>query len=125
MSEYPSRQVDYGSANDGFLDEEAPDLGPLQEAAEAAELAEAMSGLTDSSGGPLPAGDPLRPLACAVARALTEAGITLHHCAPHHPRYRLGGVCLLPGAIVNTCGSRSFRRLRAGPSRWVVQRVFR
>ncbi len=87
MFEHQSRQVDYGSANDGFLDEEAPDLGPLQEAAEAAELAEAMSGLTASSGEPLPARDPLRPLACAIARALTEAGFTLHHCARHHPRY--------------------------------------
>jgi hypothetical protein len=98
VSEHQSRQVDYGSANDGFLDEEAPDLGPLQEAAEAAELAEALSGLTDNSGGPLPVRDPLRPLACAIARALTEAGFTLQHCARHHPRYRLGGVCLLPVA---------------------------
>jgi hypothetical protein len=90
--------VDYGSADDGFLDAEVPDLGPLQEAADAAELAEAMSGLSDDSGGPLPALDPIRPLACAVARALTEAGFRLHHCARHHPRYRLGGVCLLPVA---------------------------
>ena len=65
MFEHQSRQVDYGSANDGFLDEEAPDLGPLQEAAEAAELAEAVSGLTDSSGGLLADRDPLRPLAWA------------------------------------------------------------
>jgi len=96
VSEHQSRQVDCGSADDGLLDEEAPDLGPLQEAAEAAGLAEAASGLTDGSGGPMPAEDPLRPLACAVARALTEAGFTLHHCARHHPRHRLGGVCLLP-----------------------------
>ena len=98
MSERQSRPVDYGSADDGFLDEEAPDLGPLREAAEAAEFAEAMSGLTASSCGPLPARDPLRPLACAIARALTEAGFTLHHCARHHPRHRLGGACLLPVA---------------------------
>ena len=78
MYEYQSRQVDYGSANDGLLDGEAPDLGPLQEAAEAAELAEATAGLTDGSGGPLPAEDPLRPLACAIARALTEAGFARH-----------------------------------------------
>jgi hypothetical protein len=52
--EHQSRQVDYGPANDGLLDEEAPDLGPLQGAAEAAELAEAMSGLTDSFGGHCP-----------------------------------------------------------------------
>jgi hypothetical protein len=70
-----SRQVDYDSADGGFLDEEASDLGPLQEAAEAAELAEATSGLTDGSGGPLPTDDALRPLACAIARALTEAGL--------------------------------------------------
>jgi hypothetical protein len=31
-----------------------------------------------------------------VAVALTEAGLTLHDCAPHHPGYRLGGVCVLP-----------------------------
>jgi hypothetical protein len=98
VSEHQSRQVDYGSANDGLLDGEAPDLGPLQEAAEAAELAEATSGLTDCFGGPLLAEGPLRPLACAVALALTEAGFTLHHCARHHPRHRLGGVCLLPVA---------------------------
>jgi hypothetical protein len=72
--EHQSRQVDCGSADDGLLDEEAPDLGLLQEAAEAAELAEATAELTDGSGGPLPAEDPLRPLACAIARALTEAG---------------------------------------------------
>ena len=98
MSEHQSRQVDCGSADDGLLDEEAPDLGPLRETAEAAELAEATAGLTDGSGGPLPAEDPLRPLAYEIARALTEAGFTLHHCAPHHPLYRLGGVCLLPVA---------------------------
>jgi hypothetical protein len=105
--EYQSRQVDYGSANDGLLDGEAPDLGPLQEAAEAAELAEAVSGLTDGSSGPLPACDPLRPLACAIARALTEAGFTLHHCARHHPRYRLGGVCLLPVAAGHALQSKA------------------
>lgn len=33
-----------------------------------------------------------------IARALVEAGFTLHHCARHHPLYRLGGVCLLPVA---------------------------
>jgi hypothetical protein len=31
-----------------------------------------------------------------VAAALTEAGLNLHNCATHHPRYRLGGVCVLP-----------------------------
>lgn len=136
MSEHQSRQVDYGSANDGLLDEEAPDLGPLQEAAEAAELAEATSGLTDSFGGPLYAEDPLRPLACAVARALTEAGFTLHHCGRHHPRYRLGGVCLLPvaghapeikaGVVVSwTSGTRVMDHDRSGvcPSASAAARV--
>jgi hypothetical protein len=51
--------------------------------------------LTDAYGRPLPADDPLFPLARAVARALTKAGFTLHHCAQSHPLYRLGGVCLL------------------------------
>jgi hypothetical protein len=37
-------------------------------------------------------------LASDIARALTEAGFTLHHCAQHQPLYRLGGVCLLPVA---------------------------
>ena len=98
MYEHQSRQVDCETADDGLLDEEAPDLGPLRETAEAAELAEATAGLTDGSGGPLPAEDSLRPLACAIARALTEAGFALHHCARHHLRHRLGGVCLLPVA---------------------------
>jgi hypothetical protein len=55
----------------------------------------------------LPAEDPLRPLACAVALALTEAGFTLHHCARHHPRYRLGGA---PGRNPTTaCGKHAGR----------------
>jgi hypothetical protein len=37
--EHQSRQVDCGSDDDGLLDEEAPDLGPLRKTAEAAELA--------------------------------------------------------------------------------------
>ena len=49
-------------------------------------------------GRPLPADDPLAPLARDIARALTEAGFTLHHCAQSHPLYRLGGVCLVPVA---------------------------
>jgi hypothetical protein len=58
MSEHQTRQVNYGCANDGVLYEEAPDLGPLQEGAEAAELAKALSGLTASSGSPSSARDP-------------------------------------------------------------------
>jgi hypothetical protein len=36
------------------------------------------------------------PLARDVVGSLTEAGLTLHHCATHNPLYRLGGACLLP-----------------------------
>lgn len=66
MYERQSRQVDYGSVNDGFLDEEVPDLGPLQEAADAAELAEAMSGLSDGPVGRCP---PLIPFARLPVRS--------------------------------------------------------
>jgi hypothetical protein len=87
-----------GYAEDDYLGDEPPDLGPLRALAEAAELAEAMATLADPYGRPLPADDPLAPLACDIARALTEAGFTLHHCAQSHPLYRLGGVCLVPVA---------------------------
>jgi len=70
----------------------------LQAVAERVEMADAVAGLTDGFGSPMRAGDPLYPLACEVASALIEAGFTLHRCAPHHPLYRLGGVCLLPVA---------------------------
>jgi hypothetical protein len=87
---------DYADEDDLGL--EPPDLGPLQAVAEGEELAEAVSRLADAYGRPLPADDPLAPLARDIARALTEAGFTLHHCAQGHPLYRLGGVCLLPVA---------------------------
>ena len=80
-------------ADDGLR---APDLGPLRAAAEQEELAEAQARLADGSGHRLSPSDPQAPLAQDVARALTEAGFTLHDCARHHLRYRLGGVCLLP-----------------------------
>ena len=73
-----------------------PDLGPLRAAAEAAELAQAVSGLVSVDGYRLADSDPLAPLARDIARSMTEAGLTVHHCARHDPRYRLGGVCLLP-----------------------------
>lgn len=41
-----------------------------------------MSGPTDDSGGPFTARDSLRPLACAIARALTEARFTALRPAP-------------------------------------------
>jgi hypothetical protein len=80
-------------ADDGLR---APELGPLRAAAGWEELAQARSRMADGLGNPLRPGDPRAPLARDVAQALTEAGLTLHNCAPHHPRYRLGGVCLLP-----------------------------
>ena len=72
-----------------------PDLGPLRAVAEAAELAHAASGSVTTHGCRLVGSDPLAPLADDIARSMTEAGLTVHHCAPHHPLYRLGGVCLL------------------------------
>jgi hypothetical protein len=81
---------------DHHLGDEPPDLGPLRALAEREELADAVGRLADGFGYPLSDCDPLVPLAQEVARALTEAGFTLHHCAQHHPLHRLGGVCLLP-----------------------------
>ena len=72
-----------------------PDPGPLRAAAEAAELAQAVSGLVSIDGCRLADSDPLAPLARDIARSMTEAGLTVHHCAQHDPLYRLGGVCLL------------------------------
>ena len=72
-----------------------PDLGPLRAAAEAAELAQAVAGLVSIDGCRLADSDPLAPLARDIARSMTEAGLTVHHCPRHHPLYRLGGVCLL------------------------------
>ena len=72
-----------------------PDPGPLRTAAEAAELAQAASGLVSIDGCHLSDSDPLAPLARDIARSMTEAGLTVHHCARHHPLYRLGGVCVL------------------------------
>jgi hypothetical protein len=71
-------------------------LRPLRALAEHEELADARALLADALGHPLPTDDPNAQLARDVAAALTEAGFTLHNCAPHHPRYRLGGVCVLP-----------------------------
>lgn len=85
---------------------EAPDLAPLRNLAEREELADAASRLADSSGRPLPADDPLAPLARELARVLTEAGFTLHHCVQDHPLYRLGGVCVLPVARGHDPGGR-------------------
>ena len=71
-----------------------PDPGPLRAAAEAAELAQAVSGLVRIDGC-LADSDPLAPLARDIARSLTKAGLTVHYCAQHDPLYRLGGVRVL------------------------------
>jgi hypothetical protein len=96
MPEDRLHQIRRGFAADASQGDELPDLGPLQALTEREELADATGRLADAYGRPLRDDDPLRPLAADVARALTEAGFTLHHCAQHHPLYRLGGVCLLP-----------------------------
>jgi hypothetical protein len=72
-----------------------PDPGPLRAAAEAAELARAVSGLVSIHGCRLADGDPLAPLARDITRSMTKAALTVHHCAQYGPLYRLGGVCLL------------------------------
>ena len=72
-----------------------PGLGPLRAAAEAAELAQAASGLVSIDGCRLADNDPLAPLARRIARSMTEVGLTVHHRARRYPLYRLGGVCLL------------------------------
>ena len=58
-----------------------PGLGPLRAAAEAAELAQAASGLVSIDGCRLADSDPLAPLARDIARSMTEAGLPVHHCA--------------------------------------------
>ncbi|MGE5289434.1 MAG: hypothetical protein ACM3ML_19980 [Micromonosporaceae bacterium] len=83
-------------ADESSSDLVPPDLGPLRAMAERTELAEAVSVLADANGYRLPEDHPLAPLARELARSLTEAGFTLHHCMRHDPLYRLGGVCLLP-----------------------------
>jgi len=80
------------------------DLGPLRAAAEAAELAQAVSGLVSTHGRRLVDSDPLAPLARDIARSMTETGLTVHHCARHDPLYRLGGVCLLAGPAESGTG---------------------
>jgi hypothetical protein len=72
-----------------------PDPGPLRTAAETAELAHAVSRLVSIDGCRLDDSDPLAPLTRDIARSMTEASLTVHHCAQHEPLYRLGGVCLL------------------------------
>jgi hypothetical protein len=73
-----------------------PDLIALRAAAEGAEFTQAEAALTGAYGYRLAGADPLAPLARDLAPSLTEAGLTVHHCACHDPLYRLGGACLLP-----------------------------
>jgi hypothetical protein len=77
-------------------DDGRQDLSALRSAAESTELTAAVNGLTDAYGYRLSASHTLWPLARDIARALVEAGFTLHHCGRSHPLYRLGGVCLIP-----------------------------
>ena len=67
-----------------------PDPGPLRAAAEAAELARAASGLVSIDGCRLADSDPLAPLARDIARSMTEAGLTVHHCALWGSEIRFG-----------------------------------
>ena len=77
-------------------DSHQPGLGPLRAAAETAELAHAASGLASAYGYRLADRNPPAPLARDIARSMTEAGLTVHRCAPHDLLCRPGGVCLLP-----------------------------
>jgi hypothetical protein len=95
MSEDRSRQIRRGFADAASQVDGPPDLGALRPLAKREELAGAAGRLADAYGRPLRDDDPLRPVASDIARALTEAGFTLHHCPQHHPLYRLGAVCLL------------------------------
>src|SRR6516164_9769450 len=86
----PSRR---NSMTDTDLHQPGP--GPLRAAAEAAELAQAASGLVSVDGCRLAGSGPLAPLARDIARSMTEAGLTGHRCARHDPLCRLGGGCVL------------------------------
>jgi hypothetical protein len=90
-----------GDAERGPADPQGKqDLAALRALAECGELASAVSGLTGSDGGPLPAGPlpagPAGELAREIVRALVEAGFTVHRCAGWDPQRRVGGVCVQP-----------------------------
>ena len=72
-----------------------PGLGPLRAAAEAAEIAQAASGLVSIDGCRLADNDPLAPLTRRIARSVTAAGLTVHHRARRYPLYRPGGARVL------------------------------
>ena len=77
-----------------------PDLAALRAAAGDAECAEAEARLVSACGYPLVGAG---PLARDLARSLTEAGLSLHHCAAYDPLYRLGGV--FPGRSARVAGA--------------------
>jgi hypothetical protein len=81
-----------------------PDPSPLRAAAEAAELTQAVTELVSLDGRRRADSGPLAPLARDIARSMTEAGLTVHHCAQHDPLYRLGGLCLLAVPAVSGTG---------------------
>jgi hypothetical protein len=101
------RPVPDGPEGDGWLADAQPDLGPMREAAERGELADAVACLAGPSGFRLRADEALAPLAREVARALTLAGFTVHHCVQADPLYRLGGVCVLPVAAWGSAGGQA------------------
>jgi hypothetical protein len=103
-----SRPVsDDGPEGDDWLGDARPDLGPMREAAERGELADAVACLAGSAGFRLRGDDPVAPLAREVARALTLAGFTVHHCVQSDPLYRLGGVCLVPVGAWGSAGGQA------------------
>ena len=67
-----------------------PDLGPLRAVAEAAELAQAATGLASAYRYRLADCDPIAQPARDIARPMAVAGLTVHRCAPHDPRCRPG-----------------------------------
>jgi hypothetical protein len=76
------------------------DHAALRAAAGDAEFSKAEASLVSPCGYPLAGAG---PLARDLARSLTEAGLTLHHCAAFDPLYRLGGV--FPGRSARVAGA--------------------
>jgi hypothetical protein len=108
MADALNRQPRQGSAGEDYAGDMAPELGPMRALAEREELADGAYRLANGYGRALRADNPLMPLAHDLARAMTEAGFTLHHCVQADPLYRLGGVCLLPVAPCHDPGGRGW-----------------
>ena len=79
-----------------------PDLAALHAAAGDAEFVDAEARLVSSRVCPLPGAS---PLVRDLARSLTEAGLTLHHCASQDLLYRLGIVLTAFGYQLASFGS--------------------